>query len=99
LVRRPRTLIYTSHFIATPVWPRFLLAAAMLEGFISRVIVLSLAGLVTYVLFRRRRLVRAREGVIEPVSVRRHAMVVLQRQPCRTCSARATTGVAMKCDV
>lgn len=47
------TLIYTSHFLATPVlaatlWLRE--RAAWLR-FISRVIVLSVAGLVTYVLF------------------------------------------------
>jgi membrane-associated phospholipid phosphatase len=47
------TLIYTSHFFATPV----LAAALWLRNrkwfvqFISRVIVLSLAGLVTYILF------------------------------------------------
>jgi len=64
------TLIYTSHFIATPVvaavfWLR---SRDVWKGFISRVIVLSLAGLVTYVLFPAAPpWYAAREGVIEPV--------------------------------
>jgi membrane-associated phospholipid phosphatase len=47
------TLIYTSHFFATPVLAAFLWLrdrAAWLR-FISRVIVLSVAGLITYILF------------------------------------------------
>jgi len=64
------TLIYTSHFIATPVvaavfWLR---SREVWKGFISRVIVLSLAGLITYVLFPAAPpWYAAREGVIEPV--------------------------------
>lgn len=64
------TLIYTSHFIATPVvaavlWLR---SREAWKGFVTRVVVLSLAGLVTYVLFPAAPpWYAAREGVIEPV--------------------------------
>ena len=64
------TLIYTSHFIATPVvaavlWLR---SRDAWKGFATRVVVLSLAGLVTYVLFPAAPpWYAAREGVIEPV--------------------------------
>jgi membrane-associated phospholipid phosphatase len=64
------TLIYTSHFIATPVvaavlWLR---SREAWKGFATRVVVLSLAGLVTYVLFPAAPpWYAAREGVIEPV--------------------------------
>lgn len=64
------TLIYTSHFLATPVvaavlWMR---SRAAWKAFATRVIVLSLAGLVTYVLFPAAPpWYAAREGVIEPV--------------------------------
>jgi membrane-associated phospholipid phosphatase len=64
------TLIYTSHFLATPI------VAAVLWirnrerwiAFITRVIVLSLAGLVTYVLFPAAPpWYASRDGVIAPV--------------------------------
>ena len=64
------TLIYTSHFIATPVvaavlWLR---SRDAWKAFATRVIVLSLAGFVTYVLFPAAPpWYAAREGVIEPV--------------------------------
>ena len=64
------TLVYISHFLATPIvaavlWLRD--RAAWL-GFIRRVIALSLAGLVTYVLFPAAPpWYAARDGVIAPV--------------------------------
>jgi membrane-associated phospholipid phosphatase len=47
------TLIYTSHFLATPVLAAvlWLRDRALWLQFISRVVVLSVAGLITYVLF------------------------------------------------
>jgi membrane-associated phospholipid phosphatase len=64
------TLVYTTHFLATPVvaavlWLR---SRDAWKAFITRVIVLSVAGLVTYVLFPAAPpWYAAREGVIEPV--------------------------------
>lgn len=64
------TLIYTSHFLATPavaavLWLR---SREIWKAFITRVIALSAAGLVTYVLFPAAPpWYAAREGVIEPV--------------------------------
>jgi membrane-associated phospholipid phosphatase len=64
------TLIYTSHFLATPIvaavlWLR---NRQVWLAFITRVIVLSLAGLVTYVLFPAAPpWYAARDGVISPV--------------------------------
>jgi membrane-associated phospholipid phosphatase len=64
------TLVYTSHFIATPVvaavlWLR---SREIWKAFAGRVVVLSLAGLVTYVLFPAAPpWYAAREGVIDPV--------------------------------
>jgi len=64
------TLIYTSHFLATPIvaavlWLR---NRALWLAFITRVILLSLAGLVTYVLFPAAPpWYAARDGVIAPV--------------------------------
>jgi membrane-associated phospholipid phosphatase len=65
------TLVYTTHFLATP-----LLAAALWLrnrdvwlGYITRVIALSFAGLVTYVLFPEAPpWLAARDGLIDPVS-------------------------------
>ena len=64
------TLVYTTHFLATPVvaavlWLR---SRDAWKSFITRVIVLSVAGLLTYVLFPAAPpWYAAREGVIEPV--------------------------------
>jgi membrane-associated phospholipid phosphatase len=64
------TLVYTSHFLATPIvaavlWLR---DRASWLAFITRVIALSLAGLVTYVLFPAAPpWYAARDGVIAPV--------------------------------
>ncbi len=64
------TLIYTSHFLATPIvaavlWLR---DRARWIAFISRVLVLSVAGLLTYVLFPAAPpWYAARDGVIAPV--------------------------------
>jgi membrane-associated phospholipid phosphatase len=65
------TLVYTSHFVATPV----LAAALWLRNrtvwiaYISRVIALSFAGLVTYVLFPEAPpWMAARDGLLDPVS-------------------------------
>ncbi len=64
------TLVYTTHFLATPVvaavlWLR---SRDAWKAFITRVIVLSVAGLLTYVLFPAAPpWYAAREGVIEPV--------------------------------
>lgn len=64
------TLTYTTHFLATPIvaavlWLR---SREIWKAFAARVIVLSLAGLVTYVLFPAAPpWYAAREGVIEPV--------------------------------
>lgn len=64
------TLVYTTHFLATPIvaavlWLR---NRQVWIQFVTRVIVLSVAGLVTYVLFPAAPpWYAAREGVIEPV--------------------------------
>jgi membrane-associated phospholipid phosphatase len=64
------TLVYTSHFIATPavaavLWLR---SREIWKAFAVRVVVLSLAGLVTYVVFPAAPpWYAAREGVIDPV--------------------------------
>lgn len=61
------TLIYTSHFLATPVLAAvlWLRSRAAWLRFISRVIVLSVAGLVTYILFPEAPpWMAARDGVI-----------------------------------
>jgi membrane-associated phospholipid phosphatase len=64
------TLVYISHFLATPavaavLWLR---SREIWKAFIARVIALSAAGLVTYVLFPAAPpWYAAREGVIEPV--------------------------------
>lgn len=64
------TLVYTTHFLATPIvaavlWLR---SRQVWIQFITRVIILSVAGLVTYVLFPAAPpWYAAREGVIEPV--------------------------------
>ncbi len=64
------TLVYTSHFLATPIvaavlWLR---DRALWVSFIARVLVLSVAGLVTYVLFPAAPpWYAARDGVIAPV--------------------------------
>lgn len=64
------TLIYTTHFLATPIvaavlWLR---NRQLWLRFITRVIILSVAGLVTYVFFPAAPpWYAAREGVIEPV--------------------------------
>jgi membrane-associated phospholipid phosphatase len=64
------TLVYTTHFLATPVvaaalWLR---SRDVWKAFITRVVVLSVAGLVTYVLSPAAPpWYAAREGVIEPV--------------------------------
>jgi membrane-associated phospholipid phosphatase len=65
------TLIYTSHFLATPI----LAAVLWLRNrrlwlrYISRVVVLSVAGLITYVLFPEAPpWMAARDGLIDPVA-------------------------------
>jgi membrane-associated phospholipid phosphatase len=64
------TLIYTTHFLATPIvaavlWVR---SRALWLAFITRVIVLSVAGLLTYLFFPAAPpWYAAREGVIGPV--------------------------------
>lgn len=66
------TLVYTSHFVATPVLAAVLWLRARPQwlAFISRVIVLSVAGLATYVLFPEAPpWLAAQDGVLhEPVA-------------------------------
>ncbi len=64
------TLVYTSHFLATPIVAAVLWLRDRQRwlAFVSRVIVLSVAGLVTYVLFPAAPpWYAARDGVIGPV--------------------------------
>lgn len=64
------TVVYSSHFIVTPVLAAvfWLRTRRMFLWFISRVIVLSFAGLTTYVLFPEAPpWLAARDGLIEPV--------------------------------
>jgi membrane-associated phospholipid phosphatase len=64
------TLVYTSHFLATPILAAvlWLRDRALWVGFISRVLLLSVAGLITYVLFPAAPpWYAARDGVIAPV--------------------------------
>jgi membrane-associated phospholipid phosphatase len=64
------TLVYSTHFFATPVMAAILWIRAreLWISFVSRIIVLSLAGLVTYVFFPAAPpWYAAREGVIDPV--------------------------------
>ena len=65
------TLVYTSHFLATPVLAAvlWLRNRAMWLAYITRVIVLAFAGLVTYVLFPEAPpWLAARDGLIDPVA-------------------------------
>lgn len=65
------TLVYTSHFLATPVLAAvlWLRARELWLRFISRVIVLSVAGLVTYVAFPEAPpWMAARDGLLDPVA-------------------------------
>jgi membrane-associated phospholipid phosphatase len=65
------TLIYTSHFLATPILAAalWLRNRAIWLAYITRVIALACAGLVTYVLFPEAPpWLAARDGLIEPVS-------------------------------
>ena len=64
------TLVYTSHFVATPVLAAILWVRnrEVWVGYISRVVVLSFAGLFTYVLFPEAPpWMAARDGLISPV--------------------------------
>lgn len=64
------TLIYTTHFLATPILAAvlWLRDRALWVAFISRVLLLSIAGLITYVLFPAAPpWYAARDGVIAPV--------------------------------
>ena len=65
------TLIYTSHFLVTPVLAAVLWIRnrALWLRYITRVIVLSVAGLITYVLFPEAPpWLAARDGLTEPVA-------------------------------
>lgn len=65
------TLVYTSHFLATPVLAALLWLRnrALWLRYISRVILLAAAGLVTYVLFPEAPpWLAARDGLIDPVA-------------------------------
>lgn len=65
------TLVYTSHFLATPVLAAvlWLRNRAIWLAFVTRVVALAFAGLVTYVLFPEAPpWLAARDGLIEPVS-------------------------------
>jgi len=65
------TLVYTSHFLATPILAAvlWLRNRAMWLAYITRVIALSFAGLVTYVLFPAAPpWLAARDGLVDPVS-------------------------------
>jgi membrane-associated phospholipid phosphatase len=65
------TLVYTSHFLATPVLAAvlWLRNRTVWIAYISRVVVLAFAGLVTYVLFPEAPpWLAARDGLIAPVA-------------------------------
>jgi len=65
------TLVYTSHFLATPVLAAvlWLRNRAVWVAYITRVVALAFAGLVTYVLFPEAPpWLAARDGLIDPVS-------------------------------
>jgi membrane-associated phospholipid phosphatase len=65
------TLVYTTHFLATPILAAvlWLRDRAMWLAYISRVIVLSIAGLITYVLFPESPpWMASQDGVIGPVA-------------------------------
>lgn len=65
------TLVYTSHFLATPILAAvlWLRNRAMWVAYITRVIALSCAGLVTYVLFPEAPpWLAARDGLVDPVA-------------------------------
>jgi hypothetical protein len=87
------TLVYTSHFLATPI----LAAVLWLRNrrvwlrYISRVIVLSLAGLITYVLFPEAPpWMAARDGLIDPVSrLSARGWIYLHAENLNTVLARA----------
>jgi len=64
------TLVYTSHFLATPILAAvlWLRNRAIWVAYITRVVALSVAGLVTYVLFPEAPpWLAARDGLIDPV--------------------------------
>jgi membrane-associated phospholipid phosphatase len=65
------TLVYTSHFLATPILAAFLWLrerAAWLS-YVTRVVAVSIAGLITYVLFPEAPpWLAAKDGVIPPVA-------------------------------
>lgn len=64
------TLVYTSHFLATPILAAvlWLRDRAVWLRYISRVVVLSIAGLVTYCLFPEAPpWMAARDGLTEPI--------------------------------
>jgi membrane-associated phospholipid phosphatase len=65
------TLVYTSHFLATPILAALLWLRdrALWLRYISRVVVLSFAGLITYCLFPEAPpWMAARDGLTEPVA-------------------------------
>jgi membrane-associated phospholipid phosphatase len=65
------TLVYTSHFLATPILAAvlWLRNRRLWMRYISRVVVLALAGLITYVLFPEAPpWMAARDGLLDPVS-------------------------------
>jgi membrane-associated phospholipid phosphatase len=65
------TLVYTTHFLATPVLAAvlWLRNRAIWVGYITRVIALAFSGLVTYVLFPEAPpWLAARDGVLDPVA-------------------------------
>ena len=65
------TLVYTTHFLATPLLAAVLWIRnrAVWLAYIARVVVLAFAGLVTYVLFPEAPpWLAARDGLIDPVS-------------------------------
>jgi membrane-associated phospholipid phosphatase len=65
------TIVYTSHFLATPVLAAFLWLRerALWLRYISRVITLSVAGLVTYCLFPEAPpWMAARDGLTDPIA-------------------------------
>lgn len=65
------TLVYTTHFLATPILAAvlWLRDRAMWIGYVSRVVALSFAALVTYVLFPEAPpWLAARDGFLDPVS-------------------------------
>lgn len=65
------TLVYTSHFLATPILAAvlWLRERRVWIGYITRVVALAFAGLTTYVLFPEAPpWLAARDGLIDPVS-------------------------------